>query len=130
MGFACNFPQELYARRRAKFVDAMIKTRGADAVAVFASAPVFIRNNDVDHDYRQDSDLFYLTGFAEPDAVLVLTGTDKKAHLFVRPRDKERETWDGLRAGVDGAKADFGADEAHVSADLPTELPKLLETPA
>ncbi len=131
-GFACTFPQELYARRRAAFLDAIVRERGgsADAVAIFASAPVYTRNNDVDHDYRQDSDLFYLTGFSEPDSVLVLTAKDRKATLFVRPRDKERETWDGLRAGVDGAKADFGADVAHVVADLPIELPKLLENNA
>jgi Xaa-Pro aminopeptidase len=121
----CTCNRELHAKRRAAFLEAMSR-EGDDAVAVFASAPVYPRNNDVDHEYRQDSDLFYLTGFAEPQSVLVLTARDKKATLFVRPRDPEREVWDGPRAGVDGAKADFGADEAFVYADLPEQLPKLL----
>jgi Xaa-Pro aminopeptidase len=121
----CTCNRDLHAKRRAAFLEAMAR-QGDDAVAVFAAAPVYPRNNDVDHEYRQDSDLFYLTGFAEPQSVLVLTGKDKKSTLFVRSRDPEREVWDGPRAGVDGAKADFGVDEAFVIADLAEQLPKLL----
>ena len=96
------------------------------ALVVF-SAPVAIRNNDVEHDYRQDSDFFYLTGFDEPDSVLVLQSTGgPRFTLFVRPRDPERETWDGPRAGVDGAVGIFGADQAFSVAELDLKLPELL----
>src|SRR5258705_4691866 len=83
-------------------------------VAVLPSAPVAIRNNDVEHEYRQDSDFFYLTGFDEPQSVLLLT-TEHAEHrtvVFVRKRDRERETWDGPRAGVEGAKDLLAADAA------------------
>ena len=78
------------------------------------AAPLALRNNDVDHAYRQDSDFYYLTGFDEPESVLVLdTRSDPAFRLFVRPRDPEREVWDGPRAGVEGAVEQFGADVAH-----------------
>lgn len=112
-----------FAERRKRFLDAMGK-----GVAVFASTPVAIRNNDVEHEFRQDSDLFYLTGFDEPSSVLVLS-TEHAEHrmvLFVLPRDPERETWDGPRAGVDGAKAQFGADAAFPFAELGKRLPEYL----
>jgi Xaa-Pro aminopeptidase len=98
-------------------------------VAVFPSAPVAIRNNDVEHEYRQDSDLHYLTGFDEPESVLVLTSEhpQHKTVLFVRPRDPEREVWDGARAGVEGAVKDFGADAAFPIAELGQRLPEYLE---
>ncbi len=122
---ACH--TELYARRRAAFGDA-IAASGEPSVAVLPAAPVYVRNNDVDHEYRQDSDLFYLTGFDEPQSVLVLLvdGAQRKSVLFVRQRDPDREVWDGPRAGVDGAKAVYGADEAYKIGDLAEELPKLL----
>mgnify|MGYP001553135098 CR=1 FL=1 len=118
---------DLYANRRAHVAAAMAAS-GEPSIAVLPSAPTYVRNNDVDHEYRQDSDLFYLTGFDEPQSVLVLlTGAGKpQSILFVRPRDPEREVWDGPRAGVDGAKAEFGADEAFTIDKLETELPKLL----
>ena len=106
-------------------MDAM-SARSESAVAVLAAAPVFTRNNDVDHEYRQDSDLFYLTGFDEPGSVLVLSAKDRKTTLFVRPRDPEREIWDGPRAGVDGAKSIFGATDAFKISELADELPKLM----
>jgi Xaa-Pro aminopeptidase len=96
-------------------------------VAVLPSAPVYVRNNDVDHEYRQDSDFFYLTGFDEPESVLVLDGQDRKATFFVRPRDREREVWDGPRAGVDGVKQHFGANEAFLATELDEKLPNLLQ---
>ena len=86
-----------------------------------------MRNNDVDHEYRQDSDLYYVSGFAEPESALVLSAKGRKATMFVRPRDPEREVWDGPRAGVDGAKADFGADDAQPIKDLEEGLTKLFE---
>jgi Xaa-Pro aminopeptidase len=117
---------EALARRRAAFFDAMAAV-SPSAVAVLPSAPVFLRNNDVEHEYRQDSDFFYLTGFDEPESVLVLDAKDRKMVLFVRARDRDREVWDGPRAGVDGARERFGADEAFVIADLAEKLPDLLQ---
>jgi Xaa-Pro aminopeptidase len=98
-------------------------------VAVVAAAPVHLRNNDVEHPYRQDSDLFYLTGYDEPEAVAVLSRVhgEHRFVLFVRTRDPERETWDGPRSGVEGAKRDFDADAAFPIADLDAKLPGYLE---
>ncbi|MFO0637617.1 MAG: aminopeptidase P N-terminal domain-containing protein [Polyangiaceae bacterium] len=121
--------RELYKNRRAAFVRAMREHEPA-SVAVLAATPVWHRNSDVEHEYRQDSDVHYLTGFAEPESVVVLSSDADGAPrmtLFVRPRDPERETWDGPRAGVDGAVAGFGADKAFPISELATELPKLLE---
>ncbi len=115
-------PSDLYRERQARVLEAV----HPGALLVF-SAPVAIRNNDVEHDYRQDSDFFYLTGFDEPDSVLLLRSTaEPRCVLFVRPRDAERETWDGPRAGVEGAVRDFGANEAFVIADLDAKLAELL----
>jgi Xaa-Pro aminopeptidase len=113
-----------YAERRERFIRAM-----GSGVAVLPAAPVALRNGDVEHEYRQDSDLYYLTGFDEPDAVAVLTATGPGPRfvLFCRTRDPEREVWDGPRAGVDGAVGTFGADEAHPIGELAEKLPKLLE---
>src|SRR5271167_4718013 len=112
--------REAWARRRAAFFDAMVASSpaGGPAVAVLPSAPVFVRNNDVEHEYRQDSDFFYLTGFDEPESVAVLDAVDRKLTLFVRPRDKDREIWDGPRAGVDGATQHYGADASFVVSEL------------
>ena len=93
---------------------------------VLFSAPVSLRNNDVEHEYRQDSDFFYLTGFDEPESVLVLKSTEPHFVLFVRPRNPERETWDGPRAGVEGARRDFGAAAAYPIDELDQRLPELL----
>jgi Xaa-Pro aminopeptidase len=117
---------EAFAHRRAGFFDAMAAV-SPSAVAVLPSAPVFVRNNDVEHEYRQDSDFFYMTGFDEPESVLVLDAQERRTTLFVRPRDRDREVWDGPRAGVDGAKEHFGADAAFVIADLAEKLPDLLQ---
>jgi Xaa-Pro aminopeptidase len=123
----CDCDRQLFAKRRASFSEAMAKAGPGEAVAILPAAPVFARNSDVDHDFRQDSDLFYMTGFDEPQSALVLNASDKKSTLFLRPRDPDREIWDGPRAGVDGAKQTFGADESHVIRDLEEQLPKLLQ---
>jgi len=114
-----------FARRRADFVAKM-----GDAVAVFPSAPQAIRSNDSHYSYRQDTDLYYLTGFSEPESVLVLAPKhqETKSVLFVRPRDKERETWDGKRAGIEGAVRDFGVDAAYPISELDARLPGLLDS--
>jgi Xaa-Pro aminopeptidase len=94
-------------------------------LVVFAAAPS-IRNNDVTHEFRQDSDFYYLTGFDEPEAALVLVaGEAPRSVLFVRPKDPEREAWDGHRLGVEGAAA-LGVDEARSMAELDETLPRLL----
>ncbi|HZU81451.1 MAG TPA: aminopeptidase P N-terminal domain-containing protein [Polyangiaceae bacterium] len=114
------------ARRRAAFFDAMAAACPS-AIAVLPAAPVFPRNNDVEHEYRQDSDFFYVTGFDEPESVALLDAASRKMQLLVRPRDPEREVWDGPRAGVDGAKQRFGADDAWPIAELDDRLPTALQ---
>jgi Xaa-Pro aminopeptidase len=101
----------------------------AGGAAIFPSAPTAIRNSDVEHEYRQDTDFYYLTGFEEPGAVAVLV-PDHPEHrfsLFVQPKDREREVWTGWRAGEEGAKRDYGADAAFTIDKLDEELPKLVQ---
>ena len=109
--------------RRNALLDAM-----GDGVAVFPSAPLAVRNHDVEHPYRQDSDLYYLTGFDEPESVLVLTNQhdEHRCVMFVRPRKRDREIWDGPRAGVEGAVERFGADAAFPIEELAKRLPDYL----
>ena len=97
--------------------------------AIFRSAPAAVMHNDVEYAYRQDSDFFYLTGFNEAEAVAVLAPhhEEHKFVLFVQPKDLEQETWHGYRAGVEGAKELYGADEAFPIAELAEKLPKYLE---
>src|SRR5438876_2315074 len=101
----------------------------AHSVAVFASAPVAMRNADADYEYRQDSDFYYLTQLDEPESVVVITPEhpEHKYVLFVRPRDREKEIWTGLRTGVEGAVADYGAEAAFEISKLDEELPKYLQ---
>ena len=113
----------IYAERRAALLEAM----GRGVLVLFAAGAA-IRNNDVEHEYRQDSDFYYLTGFDEPDSVLVLSTVHAERYvLFVRPRDPEREVWDGSRVGVDGATAELGASAAFPVAELDQKLPDWLE---
>lgn len=86
---------------------------GQDSVAIISSAPEATRSNDTNYRYRQNSDFYYLTGFDEPESIAVIApNKDQKFTLFVRPRDPEREIWDGKRAGVEGALKEYGADAA------------------
>jgi Xaa-Pro aminopeptidase len=103
-------------------------SRFEGGVVVVAAAPAALRNADVEHPYRQESDLHYLSGFDEPESVLVLASAHPKHHVvfFVRPRDPERETWDGPRAGVEGTVEAFGADAAYPISELTTRLPEYL----
>jgi Xaa-Pro aminopeptidase len=112
-----------FAARRTQLLEAI-----GDGVAVFPSAPLAVRNHDVEHPYRQDSDLYYLTGLDEPESVLVLTNQheEHRVVLFVRPKKREREIWDGPRAGVEGAVQEFGADVAFPIDELPKRLPDYL----
>jgi Xaa-Pro aminopeptidase len=102
---------------------------GQGAIAILPTGSEQVRNRDVHYPFRPDSDFHYLTGFGEPDAVLVLI--PGRAHgeylLFCREKDPTKELWDGYRAGLEGAIADHGADDAFPITDLDDILPGLLE---
>lgn len=98
-----------------------------EGIAIIPTAPELIRNRDSHYPYRFDSYFYYLTGFKEPEALLVLVaGKENKSILFCRDKDMEREIWDGFRYGADAAKAEFGFDEAYSFNQLDEMLPKLL----
>jgi Xaa-Pro aminopeptidase len=120
-----RIPDKVYAKRRKQ----LMRMAGDDAIAILPSAPERIRSRDTHYPYRQDSDLLYLTGFPEPEAVLVLVPGRKHGEviLFCRERDPEREGWDGPRFGPEGAVEAFGLDDAYPIADLDDILPGLLE---
>ena len=99
---------------------------GAGGIAIIPTAPVQPRNRDSDFPYRPDSYFFYLTGFDEPDAWLVLTA-DGRSLLFCQPKDVEREIWDGYRLGPEAAPAALSVDGAHSVVEIDALLPKLLE---
>lgn len=108
-----------HARRRQRLAELL-----GDGLALVSSASPTLRNNDVEHPFRQDSDFYYLTGFAEPGATLLLdpSAPEEKFVLFVRPRDREREIWEGRRAGTEGARERFGADAAYPASGLEEAL--------
>jgi Xaa-Pro aminopeptidase len=115
---------QVFERRRRRFMEGI----GPGAAAIFVAAPESIRANDVEYRYRQHSDFQYLTGFPEPGAAcLLLPGHSKEEYvLFVRPRDPERETWTGRRAGVEGAIQSFGAQAAYSIDEIEQKLPPYL----
>ncbi|MCW8827165.1 MAG: Xaa-Pro aminopeptidase [Gammaproteobacteria bacterium] len=102
---------------------------GSDGIVIIATAPIRQRNRDVDHQYRPDSDFFYLTGFEEPEAVAVLIPGREPGEfiIFCRERDPKMETWDGYRAGLEGAREIYGADDAFPITDIDDILPGLME---
>jgi len=112
----------IYGERRARVAARL----GKDGIAVIPTAPERPRNRDSDYIYRHDSYFYYLTGFGEPNAWLVITG-DGKSTLFCAPKDLEREIWDGYRLGPEAAPAALGVDAAHSVAELDAQMPKLLE---
>ncbi len=112
----------LYAQRRARLAQQL----GEGGIAIVPTAPERPRNRDSDFLYRHDSYFYYLTGFAEPGACLVLAA-DGTSTLFCQPKDLEREIWDGYRLGPEAAVAALGVDAAHSSATLEAQLPRLLE---
>ncbi|MBL8472073.1 MAG: Xaa-Pro aminopeptidase [Rhodocyclaceae bacterium] len=113
---------EAYTRRRAE-----LARRMGTGVAVIATAPERARNRDTHYPYRHDSYFYYLTGFTEPEAVLVLVaGENPKSLLFCRNKDIEREIWDGYRYGPDAARAAFCFDEAYPIAQLDERLTDLI----
>jgi Xaa-Pro aminopeptidase len=97
--------------------------------AIFASAPQAVMHNDVEYVFRQDSDFYYLTGFNEPEAIAVFAPHHEEHQyiLFVQPKDLEKETWTGIRYGVEGAQEILGADVAYPIGELDEHLPKYLD---
>ena len=114
-----------FRKRRKKFMDML----GDDSIAIMPAAPKRIRNRDVTFRYRPDSDFYYLSGFAEPEAVIALIPGRGQGEfvLFCRERSPEQEIWHGARAGLEGACKDYGADDAYPITDLDDILPGLLE---
>ncbi|HPQ25886.1 MAG TPA: aminopeptidase P N-terminal domain-containing protein [Gammaproteobacteria bacterium] len=114
-----------FKRRRRQLMTMM----GAGSVAILPTSVEAVRNRDVHHPFRPDSDFYYLTGFAEPEAVMVLVPgrTHGEYILFCREKDPAKELWDGSRVGLDGAVAQYGADDAFPISDLDDILPGLLE---
>ena len=111
-----------YSRRRAELAALM-----RDGVAIVRTAPERARNRDSSYPFRFDSYFHYLSGFPEPESVLVLVaGSEPKSILFCREKDTEREIWDGFRYGPAEARQTFGFDEAHPVAKLNDLLPQLL----
>jgi len=115
--------QASFRERRERFATAI-----ADGMAVIPAAGHQVRNDDVEHPFRQNSDFYFLTGFDEPDAVAVINPNHEKERyvLFVRPRDREMEIWNGDRAGVAGAKNEYGADASYPLSDLAEKLREYL----
>ena len=102
-----------------------------NSVAIIPAAREAVRSHDTNYRYRQNSDFFYLTGFEEPDAIAVIApAKEKRLTLFVRPRDLEQEIWNGYRAGVEGAVADYSADEAFPINEFDAKLPAILDGPS
>jgi len=118
-------PNSVYAERRARLAAQL----GPDGIAIVPTAPERMRNRDSDFLYRHDSYFYYLTGFTEPGACLVLT-QDGQSTLFCNPKDPEREIWDGYRLGPEAATGALGVDRAHSAAELDQRLPRLLENRA
>ncbi len=117
-----NFDPTLYARRRARLLDQM-----QHGLAIIPTAPEVARNADTQYSYRHDSNFYYLSGFTEPEAVLVLVAGDQpKSILFCREKDLEREIWDGHRFGPDAAREQFGFDAAHPIEHLDEKLAELI----
>ncbi len=108
----------------------LMRMVGMGGIAILPSAPVRLRSRDVEYRFRQDSDFYYLTGFAEPDAVAVLApGRDSGEYvLFCRDRDSDKELWDGSRAGPKGAVERFDADDAFPIDDIDDILPGIMES--
>ena len=114
-----------FARRRKRVMEVM----DDDAIAIVPTAPERQRNRDMLFQYRPDSDFYYLTGFSQPESVAVLAPGRPQGEylLFCRERDPEREQWDGVRAGLEGACGTFAADDAFPIGDLDDILPGLME---
>lgn len=119
---------DIYRARRERVLAALRASGGG--VAIVPTAPEALRNRDADYPYRHDSYFYYLTGFTEPGALLVLdasaAGGDPASILFCRPKNLEREIWEGFRFGPDGARSAFGLDAAFPINEVDEQLPRIL----
>lgn len=117
----------MFAKRR-EMLAARIREKSGSGIAIIATAPEAYRNRDSDFPYRHDSDFFYLTGFTEPESVLIIqvNATGHVSHLFCRPKNLEREIWDGLRLGPDAAPAALAVDHAHSIEEINAIAPDLI----
>ncbi|MDO9422369.1 MAG: aminopeptidase P N-terminal domain-containing protein [Herminiimonas sp.] len=114
-----------YAARRASLI-AQMQAKGG-GIAIIPTAPEVMRNRDADYPYRHDSYFYYLSGFTEPESVIVLLAGEKsQSILFCREKNLEREIWDGFRYGPEAARSTFGFDAAYPIEAIDTELPKLM----
>ncbi|XKH01846.1 Xaa-Pro aminopeptidase [Marinobacter nauticus] len=122
---ASMIPMKEFAERRRKLMERM----APDSIAILPAAPERVRNRDVLHPFRQDSDFHYLTGFGEPEAVLALIpGREHgEAVLFCKERNPEKELWDGFLVGQDGAIEQYGLDDAFPITDIDDILPGMIE---
>ncbi|MCB0370865.1 MAG: aminopeptidase P N-terminal domain-containing protein, partial [Bdellovibrionales bacterium] len=114
---------QIFKQRREK----VLKNLGNNAMVV-AAHPELIRNNDVHYSYRQDSNMYYLTGFEEPESVLILRpGNFPESVLFVRQKNLERETWDGFRFGPELAQQEFQVDKCYPIEEFEKQAVELLK---
>ena len=115
--------QKEYAKRRLQLMD----IAGEGSVIIVRAAAEKMRNKDTAYPYRQDSDFLYLSGFSEPGAMMVLIPQQKGgcSTMFCRERDKQRELWDGERAGTEGVGARYGFDEAFPITEMKERLPEM-----
>lgn len=116
--------QNEFAKRRGH----LMEIAGEGSVIIVRAAAHKIRNNDAHYPYRQDSDFLYLSGFCEPESMIVLLpdGKDGRSIMFCRERDKLREMWDGVMAGTEGALEEYGFDDAFPISEMEKRLPRLL----
>lgn len=118
-------PSSEFARRR----QALMNMMGPGSIAILPAAPHYRRNRDTEYRYRQDSDFYYLSGFAEPESVICLIPGRPQGEfiLFCRDRDRDMEIWNGYRAGPEGVVKDFGASDAFPITDIDEIIPGLIE---
>ena len=113
-----------FAKRRSR----LMKLMGAGSVAIVMAPPHSLRNSDVEYPYRPDSNFYYLSGFDEPEAVLVLLpGKPGRSIMFCQDRNPEQEIWSGARAGPEGVCRDYAIDDAFPIEMLDNKMPALLE---
>ncbi|UYL10391.1 aminopeptidase P family protein [Bdellovibrio sp. SKB1291214] len=117
-----TFDMNIFAERRKKLGQQI-----PGSALVVASHPELIRNHDVHFPYRQDSNMFYLTGWEEPESILIVRpGQTPESVMFVRRRDRERETWDGFRYGPEGCEQEFKIDKCYPIDEFEKVAPQLL----
>jgi Xaa-Pro aminopeptidase len=117
------FDMNVFKERRKK-----LAAMAQGSAIIIPSHPDYVRNNDVHHTYRQDSNFFYLTGFEEPESIFVMRpGQNPETILFTRPKDVERETWDGFRYGPEGAAREFNIDKTYLISEFDKVIGDLLK---